>query len=57
MPRKIYFPKRIFLMKFCFRKFGGEGEIRTHGSLSTTLVFKTSALNHSATSPHDGYNR
>ena len=30
---------------------GGEGGIRTHGTVSRTLVFKTSALNHSATSP------
>ena len=30
---------------------GGEGGIRTHGRLSPTAVFKTAALNHSATSP------
>ena len=30
---------------------GGWGGIRTHGTLSRTLVFKTSALNHSATHP------
>ena len=30
---------------------GGEGEIRTHGTLAGTLVFKTSTLNHSVTSP------
>lgn len=30
---------------------GGEGGIRTHGTVTRTLVFKTSALNHSATSP------
>ena len=30
---------------------GGEGEIRTHGTLTSTTVFKTVALNHSATSP------
>ena len=29
----------------------GEGGIRTHGPLSGTLVFKTRAINHSATSP------
>jgi hypothetical protein len=29
---------------------GGEGRIRTHGGITTT-VFKTAALNHSATSP------
>src|SRR3954453_6841725 len=30
---------------------GGEGGIRTHGRLAPTPVFKTGALNHSATSP------
>jgi hypothetical protein len=30
---------------------GGEGGIRTHGKLAPTAVFKTAALNHSATSP------
>ena len=30
---------------------GGEGGIRTLGTLSGTLVFKTSTFNHSATSP------
>lgn len=30
---------------------GGEGGIRTHGTVSRSLVFKTRALNHSATSP------
>src|SRR3954470_2732512 len=30
---------------------GGEGGIRTHGELAPTAVFKTAALNHSATSP------
>jgi hypothetical protein len=32
-------------------KVGGEEGIRTPGSLSTSTVFKTAALNHSATSP------
>ena len=32
-------------------KAGGEEGIRTPGSLSTSTVFKTAALNHSATSP------
>ena len=31
---------------------GGEGEIRTHGTLAGTPVFKTGTLNHSVTSPH-----
>ena len=30
---------------------GGWGGIRTHGRLSPTAVFKTAALNHSATHP------
>jgi hypothetical protein len=30
---------------------GGEGGIRTHGGIATTAVFKTAALNRSATSP------
>ncbi len=29
----------------------GGGEIRTHGTLSDTTVFKTVAFNHSATPP------
>src|SRR5262245_4418810 len=32
-------------------KSGGEEGIRTPGSLSASTVFKTAALNHSATSP------
>ena len=32
-------------------KVGGRGEIRTHGTLAGTPVFKTGALNHSATLP------
>src|SRR3954467_2295616 len=32
--------------------YGGEGGIRTPGTLSGTPVFKTGAINHSATSPH-----
>ena len=30
---------------------GGQGGIRTHGRLTPTAVFKTAALNHSATCP------
>jgi hypothetical protein len=33
------------------RIIGGEGGIRTHGALARTAVFKTAALNRSATSP------
>ena len=31
---------------------GGEGEIRTLGTISDTTVFKTVPLNHSGTSPY-----
>jgi hypothetical protein len=34
-----------------FQRSGGEGGIRTPGTLSGTPVFKTGAINHSATSP------
>src|SRR5207253_7547692 len=33
------------------RVCGGEGEIRTHERVAPLAVFKTAALNHSATSP------
>ena len=41
------------IIKFqCDRKIsGGRGGIRTHGELAPTAVFKTAALNHSATLP------
>jgi hypothetical protein len=35
---------------------GGRGEIRTHERLATFPVFKTGALNHSATLPSFGIN-
>jgi hypothetical protein len=35
-------------------KGGGQGGIRTHGKLAPTTVFKTVALNHSATCPRWG---
>ncbi len=31
--------------------YGGEGGIRTHGTVSRTLAFEASAFNRSATSP------
>ncbi len=37
-------------------KSGGSGEIRTHGRLAPTTVFKTVALNHSATLPYNYLN-
>ena len=33
------------------QNFGGRGGIRTHGGVAPTAVFKTAALNHSATLP------
>jgi hypothetical protein len=39
------------------RLFGGRGEIRTHGTLAGTPVFKTGALNHSATLPCCNFRR
>lgn len=32
-------------------RLGGEGEIRTRGTIADTTVFKTVPLNHSGTSP------
>lgn len=37
------------LTNFCC----GSGRIRTYGGLTTPTVFKTAALNHSATPPHE----
>ena len=34
---------------------GGSGEIRTHGGVAPSAVFKTAALNHSATLPHGAF--
>ena len=42
--------KYLFLLIY-YIFHGGGGGIRTHGRLSPTLVFKTRALNHSATLP------
>src|SRR5262245_50149787 len=36
---------------------GGGGRIRTHGTLPRTAVFKTAALNHSATPPERAWAR
>ena len=33
--------------------YGGEGGIRTHGTLTRTPVFETSTFNHSVTSPNN----
>src|SRR5438128_1892530 len=37
--------------RFAGRRGGGRGGIRTHGRVAPTAVFKTAALNHSATLP------
>ncbi len=42
--------KRAAKARFCLL-CGGSGEIRTHGGVTPTAVFKTAALNHSATLP------
>ncbi len=43
-------PTRVIIVPtYCF---GGSGEIRTHGGLSPSTVFKTVAINHSATLPY-----
>ena len=42
----------VFLMRKKWgEKLGGEGGIRTPGTRKRSTVFKTAALNHSATSP------
>ncbi len=47
--------KIIDIKSPCFKQglleFGGSGEIRTHGGLTPSSVFKTGALNRSATLP------
>ena len=51
------FAQRLFMdNEYCFPVFtdrtaGGWGEIRTHGEIAPTPVFKTGALNRSATHP------
>ena len=43
--------KRSFISERTFYLIGGEAEIRTLGGLAPSTVFKTAALNRSATSP------
>ena len=43
-----------YLINHLVEKIGGEGGIRTHGTLSRTPVFKTGAFDHSATPPAKG---
>ena len=49
--RLIILPSASISGKMLDRPAGGRGGIRTHGGLSPTAVFKTAALNHSATHP------
>ena len=50
------FLRRIYLKNIYFN--GGGGEIRTHGRVAPTTIFKTVAFNRSATPPgSDNYNR
>ena len=37
---------------WCERVNGGEGGIRTHGTIASTTVFETAPFDHSGTSPH-----
>ena len=39
------------LLRFSTVEFGGEGEIRTHGRVAPSPVFKTGSFNRSDTSP------
>jgi hypothetical protein len=43
--------KTILSVRYLASSDGGRGGIRTHGGLAPTAVFKTAALNHSATLP------
>ncbi len=45
-------PVPPYLLHVAGKANGGQGGIRTHGELPPTTVFKTVALNHSATCPH-----
>ena len=49
--KKVLLVSQKHKLKFLIYKYGGEGGIRTHGTVAGTLVFKTRALNHSTTSP------
>ena len=46
-------PLEVFPGVAGLRRAGGRSEIRTHGGLAPTAVFKTAALNHSAILPSD----
>ena len=40
------------MYKVRFGMTGGEGGIRTHGTIASTTVFETAPFDHSGTSPH-----
>ena len=42
-----------FIVQHSSFLIGGEGGIRTHGTLAGSTVFETARFNHSRTSPHD----
>src|ERR1035437_7620413 len=48
---KFSFYSIYHLLSATYRKSGGEGEIRTPGTLTSTSDFESGAFNHSATSP------
>ena len=48
--------KKPLISGFFYCSGGGRGEIRTHGGLAPTTVFKTVALNRSATLPYNRIN-
>ena len=50
MPRR--FAPRLPTLIFRNVILGGEGGIRTHGTVSCTLLFESGAFDHSATSPY-----
>jgi hypothetical protein len=52
--QKTVAPSSKHVKMLCFigyYEYGGEGGIRTHGTVSRTLAFEASAFNRSATSP------
>ena len=53
--KKVLLVSQKHRLNLAVYKFGGEGGIRTHGTVAGTLVFKTRALNHSTTSPGEKY--
>ena len=53
--KKVFSVSQKHYLNLLVNKYGGEGGIRTHGTVAGTLVFKTRALNHSTTSPGEKY--